>query len=185
MSVPMWVDIEWRHDLGVWLNGRGLTGEMAEIGVACGGFARQVLEHWKGVLYHMVDLWEPQAADVYREKTEGIDYNSYYQECLNITASNSIVRMHKGNSVNLAREFQDGSMDCVYIDANHAFAHVWDDMEAWWPKVKLGGVFSGHDYGNDINFPHYCQVKAAVDKWATEHRLTFTYSRCGSWWILK
>lgn len=185
MKTPAWVDIEWRHDLGIWLNGHECLGEIAEIGVACGGFARQVLEHWQGIRYHMVDIWESQDKEVYREKTEGIDYSSYFKECQEVAAKYPIVMMHKGYSVDVSKCFQDESLDCVYIDANHAYEAVLNDMDAWYPKVKPGGIFAGHDYGNDIGFPHFCQVKGAVDRWATEHRLIFTYSRCNSWWMVK
>lgn len=185
MKAPAWVDIEWRQDLGAWLNGHDYLGEIAEVGVACGGFAAQVLEHWKGSVYHMVDVWETQPREVYRENTEGISYQGYYIECLALAQRYPNVKMHKGYSVQMAKEFKDESLDCAYIDANHAYEAVLDDMDAWWPKVRHGGVFGGHDYGNDIGWPHFCQVKSAVDRWVTEHKLTFTYSRCNSWWIVK
>jgi len=42
--------------------------------------------------------------------------------------------------------FQDNSLDFVYIDANHAYDYVVEDMEKWYPKVKNGGYLIGHDY---------------------------------------
>ena len=41
----------------------------------------------------------------------------------------------------------DGYLDFVYIDAGHSYDDVMSDMNAWWNKVKKGGVFGGHDYG--------------------------------------
>ena len=37
-------------------------------------------------------------------------------------------------------------MDFVFIDASHEADMVYLDCEAWWPKVKVGGVLAGHDY---------------------------------------
>jgi hypothetical protein len=37
-------------------------------------------------------------------------------------------------------------VDSLYIDANHHYAEVLGDLEAWFPKVKSGGLLIGHDY---------------------------------------
>ena len=42
--------------------------------------------------------------------------------------------------------FQNESLDFIYIDARHDYKAVWDDLEAWFPKLRKGGLFSGHDY---------------------------------------
>ena len=53
--------------------------------------------------------------------------------------------------------FPYNSLDFIYIDANHAYDFVVKDIELWFPKLKKGGVFAGHDYinldwYNDPNF---------------------------------
>lgn len=35
----------------------------------------------------------------------------------------------------------------VYIDGDHAYEAVRDDIKAWLPKIKHGGILAGHDYG--------------------------------------
>lgn len=50
------------------------------------------------------------------------------------------------DSVRSTRLFKDGEVDFVFIDGDHAFRSVRRDVAAWWPKVKEGGVISGHDY---------------------------------------
>ena len=56
----------------------------------------------------------------------------------------------KADSVDAAQWFDDRSLDLVYIDASHDFVSVCDDIEAWLPKVKIGGVLAGHDYNEKI-----------------------------------
>jgi hypothetical protein len=63
------------------------------------------------------------------------------------------------------------SLDFVYIDASHDYESVKQDLACWWPKVKFGGMFAGHDY-----FEHYEYVKfgiiEAVDEFAAKNSLT-------------
>jgi len=45
-----------------------------------------------------------------------------------------------------ARMVPNDSLDFVYIDANHSFDYVMMDILLWVPKVRIGGIISGHDY---------------------------------------
>ena len=40
----------------------------------------------------------------------------------------------------------DESLDAVFIDANHTYAALSADLRAWMPKVRRGGLVSGHDF---------------------------------------
>ena len=42
--------------------------------------------------------------------------------------------------------YPDGSFDFVYVDARHDYASAMEDIRAWWPKVRRGGILAGHDY---------------------------------------
>ena len=50
------------------------------------------------------------------------------------------------SSLEAAKDFQDESCDVVYIDMEHTYEAVKEDIQAWLPKVKTGGYISGHDY---------------------------------------
>jgi len=57
-----------------------------------------------------------------------------------------------------AKEVKE-QLDFVYIDADHSYDGAKNDLEAWYPKVKAGGVFCGHDY----NYPG---VEKAINEFA-------------------
>lgn len=44
------------------------------------------------------------------------------------------------------KRFKNGSLDFVYIDANHSFNYVMQDLTEWSKKVRVGGIVSGDDY---------------------------------------
>lgn len=68
------------------------------------------------------------------------------------------------------RTFKDDSLDFVHIDGNHDFWNTYRDIEIWTPKVRPGGIISGHDYFNSKN-PARCRVKDAVDQWTREYKI--------------
>lgn len=56
------------------------------------------------------------------------------------------LRLLTGKSVATASQFADHSLDFVFIDGDHSYESVRDDISAWLPKVKSGGLLAGHDY---------------------------------------
>ncbi len=53
-------------------------------------------------------------------------------------------------SLDAALDFADGSLDLVYIDAEHDYDSVVSDISAWLPKIRKGGWIAGHDYHPDF-----------------------------------
>jgi predicted O-methyltransferase YrrM len=56
--------------------------------------------------------------------------------------------------------FPNGYFDFIYIDADHSYNGVREDIKVWTPLVKEGGLIGGHDYGR-VRWPG---VKLAVDE---------------------
>ena len=182
----LYVDVECREQIGKWMEDHGYTGEAAEVGCAFGGFAREVLADWKHCSrYHMIDPWWDQPKDVYREKTDDVNFEGRWRDVNRLASEDPRVQLIRALSVDGAKTIADNSLDFVHIDANHAYSFVLDDMDLWWPKLKPGGIFSGDDYYNDTIYPNFNEVKRAVDRWMAEHRLTFTVCRRPAWWCVK
>jgi SAM-dependent methyltransferase len=82
------------------------------------------------------------------------------------------------------------SLDFIYLDGNHHNPQFRRDLENWWPLLKPGGLFGGHDY-YDRDIPVFrCEVRTTVIRWACENKLypfktTTSDPNDQSWWILK
>jgi predicted O-methyltransferase YrrM len=70
----------------------------------------------------------------------------------------------RARSDEAAKSIPDGSLDFVFIDADHSYEGCKRDIATWWPKVRAGGVVGGHDYEN-VDFPKF-GVTQAVNEFA-------------------
>eukprot|EP00933_Yihiella_yeosuensis_P005446 TRINITY_DN10995_c3_g1_i1.p1 TRINITY_DN10995_c3_g1~~TRINITY_DN10995_c3_g1_i1.p1 ORF type:complete len:255 (-),score=26.24 TRINITY_DN10995_c3_g1_i1:146-910(-) len=130
------------------------TGIAAEIGVYVGGFAKQNLEHWKGE-YFMIDAWghfpDRNVASHGHYTSDIKEYRRPHHMNLSIEAVRPFgdrAKAIRGYSVKVATKFRDNSMDWVFIDAGHRYEQALADLEAWYPKVRWGGLVTGDDYAD-------------------------------------
>ena len=74
-----------------------------------------------------------------------------------------------------------GKLDFIFIDADHQYKGVREDLELWYPKIRDGGLIGGHDYGHK----HHKGVKEAVDEFFGRLGVAPTLSQDGIWWVEK
>jgi len=116
----------------------------AEIGVESGRYSRDLCKCNPRAKIYLVDSWTAYRG--YREHVTQAKLDSFYdkvQERLAAFGNYEIVRKF---SMDAVKDFADESLDFVYIDANHGFEFVAQDIGFWSRKVKRGGIVSGHDY---------------------------------------
>lgn len=70
-----------------------------------------------------------------------------FRENLSAEIKQGKVRVLREPSEEAAKTFEDGTVDMVFIDADHDYPAPLRDLEAWWPKLRKGGLMCGHDYG--------------------------------------
>jgi len=75
----------------------------------------------------------------------------------------------RGLSVEMAERVADASLDFVFIDADHSEAGCRSDVDAWWPKLRPGGLLCGHDWDNPEG-PDW-GVRRAVDAFRRENAI--------------
>lgn len=160
-----------------------------EIGVDEGSFSRFLLSSSHLDTLHSIDAWstdESKTLSPYPgREARHIKYETIEEKARKTLAefggrSNVI----KSISWDAAERFADGSLDFIYFDGCHGFTGFALDIIRWWPKVRVGGVISGHDYCNR----HKYGVIAVVQGFAFEHDLAVnvtTEGRNPSWWAIK
>lgn len=105
------------------------------------------------------------------------------QESLNQAMEKATARLKdydfaaiKKTSMDAVCDFADESLDFVYIDGNHSFKFVAEDIFEWSKKVKPGGVIAGHDYVYMAHWKtHYVHARYVVDAYTKAFRINNWY----------
>lgn len=100
------------------------------------------------------------------------------------TSNNShkviIMRM---KSVEASFHIEDESLDWVFIDANHEYEYIKENLELWTPKVKPGGLVAGHDYNSPKEKGKGWGITKAVDEFVQKNKLNIEPYTV--WWFKK
>jgi hypothetical protein len=130
-----------RASLQVALETLGTINNAAEIGVLRGDFSKVILDSGTKFLY----LVDPYIEDYMYMPDEMTSSERIMLNALKPYENKKLLKM---TSVEASKMFSDGFFDYVYIDANHNYEFVRDDIAAWYPKVRSGGILGGHDFGS-------------------------------------
>ncbi len=114
----------------------------AEVGVKRGEYSEVLCKANPNLHLYCVDAWT--AYEGYRlNHQRGMD--QYFAEATKRMKPFNCTLIRKF-SIDAARDFEDRSLDFVYIDAAHDFVNVVNDLDVWTKKVRPGGLICGHDY---------------------------------------
>lgn len=116
----------------------------AEVGVAEAIYSKVLCDSIPGLHLYACDLW-----DTYFMDSRKLKNREMQDKCFDISqrklAPYDVTFIRKA-SVEAAKDIPDGSLDFVYIDADHTFDFVMQDIIVWARKVRRGGIIAGHDY---------------------------------------
>lgn len=154
----------------------GLNGIGVEVGTWKAGYSEKILSRSNLSRLYSVDPWKLWPDNLYPD-CQNVSQYMYDQamqtaiERLNKFGYRSqIIRKASNEASEL---FDNGQLDFVYIDANHKYVRVTEDLKLWYPKLKRGGLMVGHDYMHGIynidGYHVYIEMKPAVDKFVSEN----------------
>jgi predicted O-methyltransferase YrrM len=110
--------------------------------------AVEIINSGKNIRFDCVDTWD--FVDTSSEISEKQCENLYNIFLSNIEPVQNNINIVKGISWEMASNYQDDSLDFVFIDAGHDYDSVTKDITNWYPKIKNGGIIAGHDYHYDV-----------------------------------
>lgn len=130
----------------------------AEVGVKRGDNVRKIVQACPDFVIHAIDAWDPKLQYLNWGKNAQRINEQIFDKLVSKYPQQII--KHKGYSLPVAAEFDDASLDIIFIDGDHSYEGCKADIEAWLPKLREGGVMAGHDYEH----PQFPGVKKSVDE---------------------
>lgn len=116
----------------------------AEVGVHRAEFSLHLLLNWTGRLI-CIDNWK--AGYDPEDITSGSNRkHDYHCALANLQPYQEQVTILRLDSLQAAEITKDGFLDFVYVDACHQYKSVKEDLHAWYPKIRSGGILFGHDF---------------------------------------
>lgn len=134
----------------------------AEIGVADARFSTYLCQRMPKIELYCIDPWRPYHGN---RRGGGRQQHSKNFEFAQERLANFNATLIQETSFEANSQFDDESLDFVYIDANHDFDYVMIDIILWAQKVRSGGIVAGHDYYHFNN----SGVIEAVDAYIKAH----------------
>jgi len=106
----------------------------------------EILNSGKKIKFDVVDTWlgSDGELDTWHSLAKEADIFKLFMA--NVLPVSSIISPIRSSSIVAARSYGDGTLDFIFIDANHSYECVKADIAAWYPKLKKGGYIGGHDY---------------------------------------
>ena len=118
--------------------------------------AEKIKESSKEIKFYAIDSFDGFGGGY--ADAENKDLLTIYNK--NIEPVKSYIQTLIGFSFDLFKNFEDDSIDFLFIDGDHRYEGVKRDLQLWFPKIKNGGIISGHDYDEPS-----CGVRKAVDEY--------------------
>ena len=109
--------------------------------------AVEIINSGKDIKFDCVDIWAEEMYESAKDVQNLFGDDLYNEFLKNVEPVQHVLNIKRMDSAISANDYADESVDFVFIDADHSYEGVKKDILAWWPKVKLGGIMAGHDYG--------------------------------------
>jgi len=141
----------------------------AEIGALEGNFSEILCRELPETKIYSIDPWE--FYPVHKNFRKEWMYEPIYQrakERLSKYPNSMIIRK---KSMDAVKDFEDESLDFVFIDADHRFQFITNDIAEWSKKVRHGGIISGHDFAEGSRSHEFVHVKSVVEAWTYSYRI--------------
>lgn len=163
------------YELGTW------TGESTSI---LAEFAKKV-----GGFVYTIDTFTGEGSDLYKTASQ-VDIEQIFKENIESLGLSAYVASYKINSNDIVNAVDDNSIDFMFVDGDHRYTQCKRDLDGWWPKIRFGGVFCGHDFeSNEYNISHI-DSDASGDRHhgvikAVTEKFPYVTREGRIWWVIK
>ena len=107
----------------------------------------EIINSGKNIKFDCVDTFKGSLdEELHQNDPDVVDNNLFEKFIINMKPVDDHYNVIVGSSVEVSKQYVDGSLDFVNIDGAHNYDAVKEDIESWLPKVKKGGYLGGDDF---------------------------------------
>jgi len=141
---------------------------IAEIGVFKGEFSQNILDICDPRKLYLVDIFTgcTGSGDKDGNNIVDADMSKEFDKLVDLYFFSNVVRLRKMTSLEFLTHCEDDSLDAIYLDADHSYNSVSQELALCRDKVRAGGYICGHDYNPQWG------VKRAVDEFCEREGLS-------------
>ena len=145
-----------------------------EVGLWKADFAKLILDSDPRVYWYGVDPYFEYG----KMKRKQPEWDAIYERVMNkmkpFGKRFKMVRKPSSEGFN----FIPKKVDFVFIDGNHDEDFVYEDLRLYEPRVRKGGIISGHDYSHRV----YMAVDRYVEEYGRKLHVDTSFDPCGVFW---
>ncbi|SRR5260221_6576562 len=147
----------------------------AEIGVYRGEYTEKFCK--AGLTMYAIDPWAGYVGAGRSERKQDMQDTNYEFAKKRLSKYKDCTLIRK-TSMKALEDIKNGSLDFIYIDGDHRFPFIAEDLYEWYWKVKKGGVIAGHDYFCTDPWATnvLCQVGVVVDAFVKAYKIENFYT---------
>jgi hypothetical protein len=147
--------------------------KVAEVGIGYGTHAKYVLKTTSVDRLYLIDPMQYYPNDGFAEdimRCQPVIPNNHFNEFHDLIQQElspwrDRFTWFRTKSLDITNnQIANGELDCVFVDGDHSYEAVKNDIRFWWAKVRVGGRMLGDDYWMP-------DVARAVDEFAKEYNL--------------
>lgn len=137
-----------------------------ELGVYDGKNVIYLAKKFPNVNFYGVDLWKHFETDRINRLplNSQKEWDILFDKLSKISSELPNLELIRDFSSKSAEKFNDDFFDMIFIDANHDYKYVKEDIASYMPKIKKTGIISGHDY----SLAWYGVIKAVNEVFGTD-----------------
>jgi len=149
-TIPGWFNYHYlyRNAVNIFPNGSRFVEVGSFMGRSSAFMAVEIINSGKDITLDLIDTWEGSSDHVKGavfetpEVVNGTLYETFLNNMKPLVGHYNAIRM---KSVDAAALYPDKSIDFLLIDGAHDFNSVVNDIRAFLPKMKIGGIIAGDD----------------------------------------
>jgi len=141
----------------------------AEIGVLYGYYSEILCQTMPEAQIYSIDPW--RFYPVHNNFRRQWRYEPMYRGVVKRLAPYPNSHIIRKPSVEASQDFEDNSLDFVFIDGDHRFQAVTNDIAEWTKKVRIGGIISGHDFVRGATETDYVHILQVVSAWCDAYKI--------------